>query len=168
MKIHRLNVILKNISNYKYKRGFINYISSLSYDDFEYLLRYYMSALIRLMLRYKDRKANFLSKQWFINRKLILKYRKIGTIFYNANYDFCKKIDDNIQEDNKIKSELLNNIRENQNILNNLQTVQILITDMMDEKEIINFCSYIISVIYVKKELEKLYEELGKYIKSNQ
>ena len=159
MKIHRLNVILKNISNYKYKRGFINYISSLSYDDFEYLLRYYMSAIIRLMLRYKDRKAKFLSKQWFINRKLILKYRKIGTIFHNANYDFCKKIDDNIQEDNKIKSELLNNIRENQNILNNLQTRQIIITDM-NEKEIISCCGFIISVVYVKKELGKLYEEL--------
>jgi hypothetical protein len=163
MKIHRLNVILKNVSNYKYKRGFINYISTLSYDDYEYLLRYYMSALIRLMLRYKNRKANFLSKQWFINRKLILKYRKIGTIFYNANNNFCKKIDDNIREDNKIKTDLLNNIRENQNILNNLLKTKILITDMKDEKEIISFCGLTISIIYANKELERLYEELGKY-----
>ena len=74
--IHRLNVILKSITNKNVKHGFIKYLSSLDFEDFEYLLEHYFTAILRLMFRYKNKKANFLSKQWFINKKINSEKRK--------------------------------------------------------------------------------------------
>lgn len=162
MKIHRLNVILKNLSNHKYKYGFIKYLSTLKFEDFEYLLHHYLTTILRLMLRYKNKKANFLSKQWFINKKINSKYRKIAKAFYDANFDYCIKIDEKIQKEGKQIIDLLNNIRENQTILENLEKVQIYLTDMKNDKEIVEFASLAISTIFVKQELGKLYEEIGK------
>ena len=56
----------------------------------------------------------------------------------------------------------MNNIRENQTILENLEKVQIYLTDMKNDKEIVEFASLAISTIFVKQELGKLYEEIGK------
>jgi len=162
MSIHRLNVILKNITNKNVKHGFIKYLSSLDFEDFEYLLEHYLTVIVRLMFRYKNKKANFLSKQWFINKKINSKYRKIAMAFYDANFDYCIKISDKIQQKDKHIINLLNNISENKKVLKNLENIQLFLTDMENEKEIIEFTSLIISTIFVKKELEKLYDEIEK------
>lgn len=160
--IHRLNVILKSITNKNVKHGFIKYLSSLDFEDFEYLLEHYLTAILRLMFRYKNKKANFLSKQWFINKKINSKYRKIAMVFYDANFDYCIKINDKIQQKDNYIINLLNNISENKKVLKKLENIELFLTDMENEKEIIEFASLIISTIFVKKELEKLYEEIGK------
>ena len=162
MKIHRLNVILKNLSNYKYKCGFIKYLSSLNFDDFEKLLNYYLSIILRLTLRHKNKKANFLSKQWFINRYINSIFLKITMVFYDANFDYFIKIDKNIQKKNNIIINLLNNIYENQNTLKNLEKIKVYLIDMKTDKEIVEFASLAISTIFVKQELEKLYNEIEK------
>lgn len=45
--IHRLNVILKSITNKNVKHGFIKYLSSLDFEDFEYLLEHYLTAIVK-------------------------------------------------------------------------------------------------------------------------
>jgi hypothetical protein len=121
-----------------------------------------LSVILRLILRYKNRKVNFLSKQWFINKKINLKYRKIAMVFYDANFDYCIKINEKLQNEDKKIIYLLNNINENQKILKNLENIQIILTDMKTDNEIVEFSSLIISTIFVKQELKKLYEEIGK------
>jgi ATP/maltotriose-dependent transcriptional regulator MalT len=82
--------------------------------------------------------------------------------FYDANFDYCIKISDKIQQKDKHIINLLNNISENKKVLKNLENIQLFLTDMENEKEIIEFTSLIISTIFVKKELEKLYDEIEK------
>jgi len=162
MKIHKLNTILKKSNNNKFRKGFIKYLSSLNFNEFSFLYNFYMRVMTKLILKYKNKKIKFLSKDWFKNISLQNKYQELYYIFYIANFPYIQKINKNLEINNLKNRILLDNINDVKSSLENLSKKQININPYPTEKEMIDFNILIIGTIYNKQMLDNLLEELNK------
>lgn len=167
MKRHRLNIILDKCSNRKFKNGFIQYLRSLDFEEFEILFNYYTSVLTKLMIRYKykEEKHKIFSKKWFRDQSLSYKYQQINLLFYEANYDFIEKVNKKIKDNNKKISELLVKIRKINESIVVVNGTKIEFVENPTTIEVITLISVLVEHIYNKNELDKLMEELNKFSK---
>jgi hypothetical protein len=162
----RLNVILKKCKNYKFRKGFIKYLSSLDFEEFEQIYNKYVRIIIRLIIRYRNKKIKFLSKDWFKNQILENKWDRLHTIFVESNFAFVTRVNNNDRTKNNKTRKILTDIdvvRETlKNINENVNAKTIEITDYSTQEEIFNFYVLLVDSIYLSLELEKLKDELYK------
>jgi len=62
---HRLSIILNKCYNKKFREGFIKYLASLDFAEFDKLFQYYMNVISLLLWRYQKDKIRFFSIKWF-------------------------------------------------------------------------------------------------------
>ena len=84
--MNKLNVILKKCSNKKFRKGYVKYLASLDYKEFETLFIHYVEIVTTLSGRYALKKIKFLSKDWFKKRAANKKYDLVYDLFYDANH----------------------------------------------------------------------------------
>ena len=85
MITHRLNYILKKCKRSKFRNGYIKYLESLDYEEFKYLLSYYMQTITRLVIKYNSKNIKLFSRNWFKYYFLKRKYYKLFNIFFTSN-----------------------------------------------------------------------------------
>jgi hypothetical protein len=160
---HRLNIILKKSSKSKYRKGFVKYLSSLDYKEFESLFLYYTNIISTLIIRYSTNKIKFLSKKWFNNLSINRKYNKLYYLFFNANSDYMAELSKNIQIRNEKREKLLQEIEQLQNIIKTLYSKEIIISTPLEQQNIIDMIILMSNAIDAEEELKKLIEELKTY-----
>lgn len=158
----RLNVILDQCKNDKFRHGFVKYLSVLDFDEFEKVYDKYVGIIIRLIIRYNNKNIKFLSKDWLKNKILRLKWSKLHNIFVDSNSNFVVKINDNDKIQNIKTSKLLSDIKELINTLKNINESMLTIDDYSNPEDRIRFYILLSDTIYINAELETLTEELYK------
>lgn len=159
MKIHRTSVILKKCQNRKFKKGFISYLSSLDFLEFKELYDHYTTVIAKMLIKYKD-KPKLFSKAYFIKDLLNYHFDKIYDMFSAANYSFVNKINIDLSNNNKRKDQLLTDIKERQEILSNLTSIPLVISQESTSEERITFIAFFVDSIYINKELNTMINEL--------
>ncbi len=164
MKKHRLNIILNKCRKKKYKSGFISYLRSLDFEEFEILFNYYNSVIARLMFRYKSKneKISFLSKKWFRNEELNYKFSTLNLLFREANNIFVEKADKKISDNNKRISELLTKIQEIKKSLEYIKNAKLIFNENPDMIDMLNLIAILTEYIYNKNESQKIIDEINK------
>lgn len=157
----KLRDIWKNLFNEKIKKGFIKYLASLDYEEFDEIFDHFTTTTYRLRLKYKNTKIKFLSEKWFKSKIVLYKYDEMFRLFGVANLDFIKKSNYILDEKNKKKIAIIKNINEKRQILNTLSQLPFTITPYSTQNDILNFYVAIISNIYNSNELAKSIEELN-------
>lgn len=162
MKTHRLNIILDKCSKKKFKNGFIQYLKSLDFEEFEVLFNHYNSVLTRLMFRYKEKneKVRIFSKKWFRNENLKYKYDVINSLFYDSNMFFVEKINNKLENNNKRISELIIKVREINQSLEIIKNTNFSFGDVLNTKETINLITLLVEYTYNNNELKKVLAEI--------
>lgn len=159
--ITRLNDILTKCSNIKFKTGYIKYLKSLNFEEFEKIFVYYASVIQIVAIKYEN--SRFFTKKWFKKYLLQLKFNILCNIFFEANFDYLIKIKDNIDIINKKREKILINIKNNKETLNNVLQLKFNVYKIpMTKEDLINFNILIIDNIYLTNELENLIYELNK------
>jgi hypothetical protein len=119
-----------------------------------------------LIIRYKNKKIKFLSKDWFKKKAVENKWGILHIIFAESNFSFVLRVNENDRIKNKKTLKLLtdiNSVRETlKNINENVNEKTIEITDCSTKEEIFNFYVLLVDSIYLSLELEKLKDELYK------
>lgn len=164
MKKHRLNIILDKCRDNKFKKGFIIYLQSLDFDEFELLFNYYTSIISRLIFRYKNKeeKVKIFSKKWLRNKFLNYKYQTINLLFYAANSNFVKLANKKISDNNKRMSELITKIKEINKSIEAIKNVNLTISEQPSMTEVITLITILIEYIHNKNESEKIMNEINK------
>jgi hypothetical protein len=157
----KLRDIWKNLFNEKFKKGFIKYLASLDYEEFDEIFDHFITTTYRLRLKYKNTKIKFLSEKWFKSKIVLYKYDEMFRLFGVANLEFIKKSNSILDEKNKKKTNLIKNINEKRQILNALSQIPLVITTNSTQSDILKFYIAIISNIYNSNELVKSLEELN-------
>jgi len=159
--MHRLTIILNKCERKKYRDGYIKYLKSLEYEEFENIFSYYSLVMAKLLIKYEKNKISFFSKKWlkFINIKY--KWNMLYLIFLKANKKFVNLIIKNLDIKNSKKFELISKINETQNILDSIISNPIKLSSNPNQEDIIKFNLIIIDSIYTSEKLTKLMDELN-------
>jgi hypothetical protein len=163
MIINRLNDILRKCSNTKFRRGYIKYLRSLDFKEFEKIFIHYSTALQIIIIRYTN--SRFLSKNWFKKQILQIKFNTLCQIFFEANYNYLISIKNNIDSINNRREKILTDIKNMQAVLNiileNVDNYNRTIKKILTAQDLIYFNIVIINNIYFTDEIEKLIKELN-------
>jgi len=154
-----LNDILRKCSNSKFRNGYIMYIKSLDFNEFEKIFIYYASVIQTVMLRYIN--SSKFSKKWFKKYKLNYKFGKLYHIFFDANSTYLFEVSKNLAEVNSKREKILIDIDKNKKLLDNLLKEQIILIAPIDRNNLINFNVLIIDNIYLTNKLDNLIKELN-------
>jgi hypothetical protein len=159
--MHRLTIILNKCERKKYRDGYIKYLKSLEYEEFENIFSYYSLVMAKLLIKYEKNKISFFSKKWlkFINIKY--KWNMLYLIFLKANKKFVNLIIKNLDIKNSKKFELILKINETQNTLDSIISNPIKLSSNPKQEDIIKFNLIIIDSIYTSEKLTKLMDELN-------
>ena len=159
--MHRLTIILNKCERKKYRDGYIKYLKSLEYEEFENIFSYYSLVMAKLLIKYEKNKISFFSKKWlkFINIKY--KWNMLYLIFLKANKKFVNLIIKNLDIKNSKKFELILKINETQNTLDSIISNPIKLSSNPNQEDIIKFNLIIIDSIYTSEKLTKLMDELN-------
>jgi len=158
--IHRLSVILKNSYKSSYKKGFIKYLDSLSYNEFKVMYMHYMKVHLRYEKRYKTEKPKFFSKKWFINKKILSNSIRLYYLFSNTKSKYIKKVMDELDIISNKRSNLLDRISITQAKIKNLSDKNIVLTQTPTQMDNIDFILLIVENIYLTEEITSLYNKL--------
>jgi len=161
MITHSLNIILKKSLNYKFRRGFIKYLSSLDYEEFESLFVYYANIISTLLIKYSNKKIRFLSRDWFKYKILNIKYDIFFFLFIKGNREFLLEISKSMTQRNEEREKTLNEIDRLQHIINDLYAKEILVNVSFTQQDKIEVITLIYVAIDTAKELEKLLNSLN-------
>ena len=156
-----ISSILKMCNNYKYKKNFIKYLSSLDFKEFEQIFVNYSKVISRLTVRYINNKPKTFSKKWFSVIFLENNFRKLYIIFSRANFAFVMRINNDLVNKLNKRDILLKRINENNIILNNISDKRIKIDTATTIADIIYFNILIIDNIYINEEQIKLIDEFN-------
>ena len=118
--ITRLNSILKTCSNKNARKGFIKYITSLDYIEFEVLFIHYTTIFAKLFIKYSSKKIKKFSKDWFKKKALDVKYDKMYALFADANFTFIIEFNKNLREKNIQREKILQEIEDVKKIINSV------------------------------------------------
>lgn len=168
MKIYSLKYIRKFISNTKIKNEFSTYLSSLDFDEYNLLFRYYNSIFTRYIIKNKHKKSKIINKQYYLNIFMKKLYNNIFIMFYDVNISFFLKVKNNIDDENKKINYLYNKIIKDNNILKNIKNLTISMNNKLNYNDEIFLCSIFITKIYLTNELDSLIKELDSLIKENE
>jgi len=147
MKI-KLNDILKKSLNYKFRKGFIKYLSTLEYDEFNEIYKHYTSILLTLIFRYRKDKFIIFSKKWFNYRILQYKYHYIFKLFFTANPKFIERSNIETKKYNNEVSNLIDLINEKSEILQNISKTPMFLTQYSTNKDFIKYYLVIVDNVY--------------------
>jgi hypothetical protein len=158
MKISRINTVLKRQN----KRGYIKYIKSLSYREYETIFMFYINVFIRLENIHNQKERKRFSKSWFKSKMLKYKYNRLHSIFVNANATFMIVLVENLSRDNEIREKLLKEMYDiNSKInINKAFSTSLVINDPPTEHDVVNLISLISNSIYFKNEIDNISKEL--------
>ena len=159
--IHRLSTILKKCENKKFRIGYMRYLSSLDFNEFEELFSHYSTIIAKLLLRYKKNKIKFFSKNWFKISDLEYKWHQLYRLFSLSNPYFVELNMKNLDIKNTKKMELIMKIDETRRTLESIVSNPIALPQNTNQEDIIKFNLIIIDSIYTSEELTKLVEELN-------
>mgnify|MGYP000848835058 CR=1 FL=1 len=155
--IHRLNLILKKSRyNYNFKKGYIKYLSSLDFKEFEELFSHYVEVIAIALKKYDTEKIKLLSKDWFKYKSLIRKYNTVFSIFFQANYDFTLDIIHRLEVRNNIKEEIIKNMQ----LLLNISYNNIFSQDFKDKQNLIKLSICLSDWLYITHKLDSLNKQL--------
>ncbi len=158
---HRLSDILNKCENKKFKDGYIKYLKSLDFNEFEELFSYYSGAIATLLIRYQKNKIKFFSNKWFKFHIIKYKWDLLYLIFSNANHDFVMNTSKNLDIKNTKKMDLIIKINETRQELESIVSNPIILTQNSSQEDIIKFNLIIIDSIYTSEKLTKLVDELN-------
>lgn len=163
MKISRINTVLKRQN----KRGYIKYIKSLSYREYETIFMFYINVFIRLENIHSEKDRKLFSKKWIKSKILKYKYHRLHAMFVNANSVFMIVLSENLEKDNVEKEKRLKKmdklLKEMDNInskINKAFSISLVINDPPTEHDVVNLISLISNSIYFKNEIDKIYKEI--------
>ena len=159
--IHRLSIILKKCENKKFRIGYMRYLSSLDFNEFEDLFSHYSSIIAKLIIRYRKDKIKFFSKNWFKLSDLEYKWHQLYKLFSISNPYFVELNMKNLDIKNTKKIELIMKINETRKALDSIVSNPIALSQAATQEDIIKFNLIIIDSIYTSEELTKLIEELN-------
>ena len=159
--IPRLRTILDKCANKKFRNGYITYLKSLDYDEFEKTFNHYSTVIAKLLIKNKKNKVRIFSKIWFKIGNLEYKWEQLYKLFYMTNPYFVDLAFKNLNIKNNKRIELISKITEHRTTLNSIVSNLISLTQNPTQEEIIRFNLIIIDSIYTSEELEKLVEELN-------
>ena len=161
MTKHRLNIILKKCSDKEFRKGYIKYIKSLDYKEFESLFIYYNTIISILMIRYSSKDIKKNTKDWYKQKELDKKYDQLYDLFAEANFDYIIEFNKILNEKNIIREKLLKEIEEVKEIINSLHTKEVTVNLPPSFTDEINILMLISHTIFSKIELQRLMEELN-------
>lgn len=157
-----LRQLLNKISDRKFIKGYIKYLKSLDFEEFNSIYLHYSRIFTILYFRYQQKNAKFLSKIWFKMYILKLKFKLIFYIFNVANADYIKKSSNLLEENNNKSLKILIEIYEVQNAILNIQKKPLVLTQNPNREDIIHAMVYFCSSIYNNQRLEELIQEFNK------
>ena len=164
IQVPRLSEFLKKRRNLKYRRGFSKYLTSASFEEYRKIWTVYISVVAKLVLRYQN--ASFPSRNWFKHYYLKhILWGKLYAIFALANIQFMIRINKELGESNKNIKRILETIHKRQEVLKNIQSIQLNLTDISKEN-IIKIHITVIDGIYSTDTLIKSLDELQDYQKT--
>jgi hypothetical protein len=158
----RLNTILKTCYNKNSRKGFIKYITSLDYNEFENMFLHYTTVFAHLFIKYSSKKIKKYSKDWFKEIVLNDKYDKIYALFAEANFSYILEFNKNIGERNKKREKILQEIEDVKKIINSVFSKEFVINLPPSQYQKIEILMLICNSIYAENELKRLIEELNK------
>ena len=159
--IHRLSIILKKCENKKFRIGYMRYLSSLDFNEFEELFSHYSTIIAKLLIRYQKDKIKFLSRKWFKLSDLEFKWHQLYKLFSLSNPYFVELNMKNLDIKNSKKMELVIKINETRKTLESIVSNPIALPKNSNQEDIIKFNLIIIDSIYTSEELTKLVDELN-------
>ena len=163
---HRLSIILNKCYNKKFREGFIKYLASLDFAEFDKLFQYYMNVISLLLWRYQKDKIRFFSIKWFKYKILNYKYNQLYYMFSESNFQFVIIINENMKIENRRREKLISELDDVQKSIESLYNHQLLITlPILSKQDLIDFSVLIIDNIYLKDELKKLLDEVKEFKK---
>lgn len=160
--ITRLSEIFKNIYKKKFREGYIKYLRSLDFEEFDFIYHQYAGTVAVLHKRYESKNHKFLSKNWINLKILTSKFKVLYYVFHSANKDFMKKSFKLLEERNSKSLRILTEINEVKATLKNLENKTLMITQNPNSEDIISITSYFVSNIYNNQRLQELLDELKK------
>ena len=159
--IHRLSIILKKCENKKFRIGYMRYLSSLDFNEFEELFSHYSTIIAKLLLKYQKNKIKFFSKNWFKLSSLEYKWYQLYRLFSLSNPYFVELNMRNLDVSNSKKTDLIIKINETRQALESIVSNPITLPENAKQEDIIKFNLIIIDSIYTSEELTKLVDELN-------
>ena len=163
---HRLSIILSKCYNKKFREGFIKYLASLDFAEFDKLFQYYMNVISLLLWRYQKDKIRFFSIKLFKYKILNYKYNQLYYMFSESNFQFVIIINENMKIENRRREKLISELDDVQKSIESLYNHQLLITlPILSKQDLIDFSVLIIDNIYLKDELKKLLDEVKEFKK---
>jgi hypothetical protein len=159
--IHRLSIILKKCENKKFRIGYMRYLSSLDFNEFEELFSHYSTIIAKLLLRYQKNKIKLFSKNWFKLSNLEYKWHQLYRLFSLSNPYFVELNMNNLDIKNTKKMDLIMKINETRKELESIISNPIILNQNSNQEEIIKFNLIIIDSIYTSEKLTKLVDELN-------
>lgn len=157
--IHQLSKVLKNCKNKKYRKDFINYLSTLEFDEFEILYNKYFYIIIRFLAIYGNyNNARIFSENWWKNQKIKNTYNLFLSIFNDGNSKFVICIQNKLIYKSQRAVDITIELTKSQHELENILKIKLNISNNKDD--IIRASIYIIKTIILKNKLQKLSEEL--------
>jgi len=159
--IHRLSIILKKCENKKFRIGYMKYLGSLDFNEFEELFSHYSTIIAKLLLKYQKNKIKFFSKNWFKLSSLEYKWYQLYRLFSLSNPYFVELNMRNLDVSNSKKTDLIIKINETRQALESIVSNPITLPENAKQEDIIKFNLIIIDSIYTSEELTKLVDELN-------
>lgn len=158
--VHRLSVILKKCSNKKFRNGFVKYLTSLDFVEFNALFIYYINVIGLMLHKYNKNKIRFFSIKWFKKKIVDYKYNQLYYIFSDANFAFITIINENMKHENVRSQIILDEIDDIKNSIENLYNKELVINLPLSKEDVIELSVLIIDNIYLRDELKKLVDEI--------
>jgi len=167
MKISRLSTILNKISNRKFRKGYIKYITSLDYKEYETLFVYNTEVVNVLSNRYLTKKYKFLSKGWFKSVSLKMKYDLFYNCFITANPQFMLDLNKNLKNRNRRREKILKSLADIREKIEKTYSMEIIIYDPPTFEDKVKLILMVANSISIEKELKMLLNEFNEFNKHN-
>lgn len=160
--IHRLNLILKKCSDKEFRKGFVKYIESLDYKEFEALFIHYTTIIATLMIRYSAKTIKKYSVDWFKQKAINRKYDQLYNLFADANFLFVVQFNKNIGDRNLKREEILQKIEDIKKFISVAFNKDVILNIPLLQNDKIKIIIMLTNSAYAEKELKRLMEELNK------
>lgn len=157
----RLTIILNKCENKKYRTGYIKYLKSLEFDEFENIFSHYSAVMATLLMRYKKIKTKFFSKKWIKLQAITYKWQMLYLIFSHANDKYVRLVGQNLEIRNSKKMELISKINETRQALDSIVSYPIKMAPNPKIDDIVRFDLILVDSIYISEELNNLIDELN-------
>lgn len=155
----KLSTILDKCNRSKYRNEFIKYLTSLDFNEFEYLYNKYSELIIRTGYKYRNSKR--FSKNWLKKKLLDIKLKRLYLLFLQSNMYYVILSGENLKNRNEKRRVILKNIEESKELMRNLNNNRFLELSITPTYEdLIKLYILMMDNIYTKDRLDNLIKEL--------